>query len=397
MSPKTSASLMLLGLLFDCILFSNTSKFFIMPSSNTNCPKRPCYTLSQLTENTSQYFTSNTTAVFPPGYHKISTEGQLVIQNVSNIFLVGGNRNSLTMIHCTEHFGLAFINITNLTIAELYFSMCGIPLSYTALQLSNHLAISFHIYDYPHVAFIDYLKSSSVTLYLAHITNCFIKKLQVQGSKGVGLLGVNIFGVSFLQNVSVIVWPFVAIEVSFVRNHAQQFGGAVYARDSQIFMKRGGNLSLVENVGYDGGALAMFDGSVITFEVQSQIMFLNNHALHYGGAIYYADDYRTDLHLFPTVLEKQHDCAYRLVISAVPRNNLSSIFEFTLAHTAAEFYNNTAGSSGAAIYGGWVDLCKFYIHYNRETSHAYSFFVTSRKLQFLIICFNSISTNNNYP
>ena len=198
MSPKTSASLMLLGLLFDCILFSNTSKFFIMPSSNTNCPKTPCYTLSQLMENTSQYFTSNTTAVFPPGYHKISTEGQLVIQNVSNIFLVGGNRNSLTMIHCTEHFGLAFINITNLTITELYFSMCGIPLSYTALQLSNHLAISFHIYDYPHTAFIDYLKSSSVTLYLAHITNCFINKLQVQGSKGVGLLGVNIFGVSFL-------------------------------------------------------------------------------------------------------------------------------------------------------------------------------------------------------
>ena len=596
-------------------------------------------------ENPSQYFTSNTTAVFPPGYHKLSTEGQLVIQNISNIFLVGDSHNR-TVIHCTKQFGLAFINITNLTISELYFSMCGVPISYTAQQASGLLAISFHIYDRPRIALVGYLKSSFITLYLARITNCYIHKLHIHGSKGIGLLGVNMFGVSFLhqsqfisnspncviifpeyhtpisssiqyitdsvfmfgasdsnfaaglsilaeqstyrvviniqnvtthsnrgrlygtcnmlfsiscncQLVSIQVkgvnstgiggsctglalehkpWatsrprpicmissayvlhiigsyftkngislstvctvklenvtvqncttaPLTALlvhriallvleetnfkhnqdgaeilarhskvelygsnsftdnlcthssksalvlnscsvifygkttflrnkgrygaaiysensalnfqghtifleneaecggalllyknvsmtvgqlaEIRFVRNHAQLLGGAVYARDSQIIMKNGGNLSFVENVGYDGGALAMVDGSVINFEVQSQMTFLKNHAQHYGGAIYYEDDYKTDidLQLFQTDHDRLHGCVYRLAISAVSRNNFSTIFDYTLAHIATEFYNNTAGSAGTAIYGGWVDLCKFHIYYSKE-------------------------------
>ena len=127
MNLETSASLMLLCLLLlDFIIFStstSTSKLFIMPSANTSCHTMPCYSLSQVMESPSQYFTSNTTAVFPPGYHKVSTEGQLVIQNVSNIFLVGDSHNT-TVIRCTKQFGLAFINITNLTISEIYFSMC---------------------------------------------------------------------------------------------------------------------------------------------------------------------------------------------------------------------------------------------------------------------------------
>jgi len=202
MNLKTSASVTLLCLLIlDFIIFStssSTSKLFIMPSSNTSCHTMPCYSLSQVMESPSQYFTPNTTAVFPPGYHKVSTEGQLVIQNVSNIFLVGDSHNT-TVIQCMKQFGLAFINITNLTISEIYFSMCGVPLLYTAQQASGLLAISFHIYKYPQIALFDYLKSSSMTLYLAHITNCYIHKLHVHGSKGVGLLGVNIFGVSFLH------------------------------------------------------------------------------------------------------------------------------------------------------------------------------------------------------
>ena len=59
---------------------TSTSEFSILPNSNTPCPMRPCYTLSQVMDNSSNYFTSNTTVVFPPGHHEVSTEGQLVIQ-----------------------------------------------------------------------------------------------------------------------------------------------------------------------------------------------------------------------------------------------------------------------------------------------------------------------------
>ena len=106
---------------------TSASEFSILPNSNTPCPMRPSYTLSQVMDNPSNFFTSNTTVVFPPG-HEVSTEGQLVIQNVNNISLVGDSDDS-TMIKCVGQFGLAFINLTNLTVSKLHFSMCGAPIS----------------------------------------------------------------------------------------------------------------------------------------------------------------------------------------------------------------------------------------------------------------------------
>ena len=142
MTLKTSCEiLLLLGLLalvqlhFSASSGTSTSEFSILPNTNTPCLLRPCYTLSQVMDNPSNYFTSNTTVVFPPGYHEVSIEGQLVIQNVNNISLVGDS----TMIKCVGQFGLAFINITNLTVSKLSFSMCGTPMSNTS-QLPTNLS-----------------------------------------------------------------------------------------------------------------------------------------------------------------------------------------------------------------------------------------------------------------
>ena len=158
---------------------TSTSEFSILPNSSTPCPMRPCYTLSQVMDNPSNYFTSNTTVVFPPGHHEVSTEGQLVIQNVNNISLVGDNDNSTT-IKCVEQFALAFINITNLSVSKLYFSMCGAPTSWLT---SSKMSYSF----------------SSFLVYLVNITNLTAAKLGISHSNGMGLLGINIFGVSSIQ------------------------------------------------------------------------------------------------------------------------------------------------------------------------------------------------------
>ena len=122
MNMKTSCGILLVsGLLafvqlhFTTSSGNSTSEFSIQPNSNTLCPVGPCYTFSQAMDNTSKYFTSNTRAVFPPGYHEVSTEGQQVIQNVNNISLVGDNNDS-SKIKCMGQFGLAFISITNLTV-----------------------------------------------------------------------------------------------------------------------------------------------------------------------------------------------------------------------------------------------------------------------------------------
>ena len=157
---------------------------------------RPCYTLSQVMDNPSNYFTSNTTVMFPPGHHEVSTEGQLVIQNVNNISLVGDNDNS-TMIKCVGRFGLAFINITNLTVSKLSFSMCGAPMSddlqmptkllFETVFYSNGISLSIPPFNY--VFFI----------YLFNITNFTATMLGISHSKRFWLLGGNIFGVSSIQ------------------------------------------------------------------------------------------------------------------------------------------------------------------------------------------------------
>ena len=52
-------------------------------------------------------------------------------------------------------------------------------------------------------------------------------------------------------------------EVSFVRNQAQESGGAVYARDSQIIIKIGQRLLFLVNEGNDGGAMTLDGGSTM--------------------------------------------------------------------------------------------------------------------------------------
>ena len=135
---------------------------------------RPCYTLSQVMDNPSSYFTSNTTVVFPPGHHEVSTEGQLVIQNVNNISLVGDNNDS-TMIKCVGEFGLVITNITNLTVSKLQFSMCGAPVSNTSQLGISLFKKILHSFTFPNIP----PPSATLSIYLLHITNLTKVAIQV--------------------------------------------------------------------------------------------------------------------------------------------------------------------------------------------------------------------------
>ena len=176
--------LVLVQLHFTASSGTSTSEFFIVPNANTPCLLRPCYTLSQVMDHPSNYFTSNTTVVFPPGHHEVSTEGQLVIQNVNNISLVEDSNDS-TMIKCVGEFGLAFINISNLTVSKLHFSLCGAP-------MFKKMIGSF---TFPNIL----PALSPVSVYLLNITNLTTNSLTIYHSKGMGLLAVNICGVSSIQ------------------------------------------------------------------------------------------------------------------------------------------------------------------------------------------------------
>ena len=58
------------------------------------------------------------------------------------------------------------------------------------------------------------------------------------------------------------VW-LVTEQLAEVRNQAQESGGAVYARDSQIIIKIGQRLLFLVNEGNDGGAMTLDGGSTM--------------------------------------------------------------------------------------------------------------------------------------
>ena len=107
-----------------------TEQLYVVPSSNTSCPRDPCYTLTAVVKNSSKLFVSNAVIIFLPGHHQTNyrTErpNKVLIENVSNISMVGHHHtNDDSVIDCGGSFGFMFINVTMLKIAKLHFSFCG--------------------------------------------------------------------------------------------------------------------------------------------------------------------------------------------------------------------------------------------------------------------------------
>ena len=197
------------------------------------------------------------------------------------------------------------------------------------------------------------------------------------------------------------------VDVNFVKNHVQESGGAVYARDSQIVIGVGKKISFVENEGYDGGAMALVGDSAMYLEANSSVVFVSNHAYHSGGAIYYVDDYTE---YFEPAAEVSA-CFYGTIGTEVAFTESRDVYNYIhKIHLVIEFYNNTAVFAGTAIYGGWIDLCMFYINHQLTVnfeSHIYqasifdSLFHFNQSAQLSLISSNPtrvcLCTNKSIP
>ena len=132
--------------------------------------------------------------------------------------------------------------------------------------------------------------------------------------------------------------------ISIVKNKGE-IGGAVYAYNSQFEIKN--TVRLESNIGYDGGAIALHEDSYMIIRSNSTVNFTENHAEHYGGAIYVnlVTDYiiaMLDYQIIPWL-------EYAFFIPSVKSSsfhNNSTLF----------LVDNTANDAGSAIYGGWVDV-----------------------------------------
>jgi len=126
-------------------------------------------------QNSSQYFLPYTTFTFQPGYHKVNYSNNVLIKDVNNITLIG-EMHASSMIQCISTFGLTFMNVTNITISNLQFELCGAPIPHQ-----------------PRLSIIKLLPTMNLTatLYFMQVSEIRISDVQVRNSTGVGLLGIN--------------------------------------------------------------------------------------------------------------------------------------------------------------------------------------------------------------
>ena len=125
--------------------------------------------------------------------------------------------------------------------------------------------------------------------------------------------------------------------LKFINNTATRSGGITFM-NSKMFTISSFTADFINNQGGDGAAMSFYKKSFMilsSFE-KNNVTFHHNRALKRGGAIFVEDsDYINSL--------------TRVIEKCFMDNNYSK--------TRFLFSNNSAGSAGNDIYGGWIDLC----------------------------------------
>ena len=174
---------------------ATAEQFYVVPSSNTSCPRDPCYTLTDVVQNPSQYFTSDTVITFLPGSHEtnVTRNRSVMIKDAKNISMVGydhTNNNSKSVIQCVGSLGFAFINITTLKIEKLQFNFCGARFPSKLTVEENFV----RLHDFR--TKIPLTNNHKVTFYFLQTINVTISEVTINNSTGAGLLGINMLGLS---------------------------------------------------------------------------------------------------------------------------------------------------------------------------------------------------------
>ena len=93
--------------------------YYITPNL---CSVQPCITLFQFAANSGHYLHSNTSLVFLPGTHHLSTVN-LTLSNLENFVMISDS--STTQIKCTGDSHIYFGQLQCIRISNLEFIACG--------------------------------------------------------------------------------------------------------------------------------------------------------------------------------------------------------------------------------------------------------------------------------
>ena len=119
--------------------------------------------------------------------------------------------------------------------------------------------------------------------------------------------------------------------------------GAVLISGGNVFLR--GHVTFEDNFAFNGGALSLYDGSLLFIHEGSRLHFTRNRALQSGGAIY-SNALSTGI-------------ADICVIQIIGPSRIFSPSEADLLNLDLQFVNNTAGEAGNSIHANPIYNCYY--------------------------------------
>ena len=137
---------------------------------------------------------SNTTLYLDPGTHLIDQFTPVYgLHDVSIMGVGGGGDGIEAVITCADSVGLAFVNVTNLTIQNVRIEGCGL----TGQNLTETLDLLDGVVE----IFFEVPSEATIALFLGHVENLTMQHAVVTNTSGLGLVGINVIGTSVISKV----------------------------------------------------------------------------------------------------------------------------------------------------------------------------------------------------
>ena len=152
-------------------------------------------TLEDCLSNLTLCFRNNCVVQFGSGVYHVPPQSPskiYLVENMTNLTLKGTNRN--TAINCSRRASIGFINVTRLAISDITFLSCGVEISNTVLQKVNATV----------VLPLKLRAEQKIGIFLLNVTHLVLDQIVVEKSLGYGIFGINVLGISYIENSQII-------------------------------------------------------------------------------------------------------------------------------------------------------------------------------------------------
>ena len=142
-------------------------------------------------ESALQNLTSHTIVRFEPGNYTL--EEFVLVRDVTNITLEADGDEGGVSIQCIEEAGLAFINVSYLSIRNITVDGCG----FTGSDIDSTVDILDDIVN----IFYVIPRVVRIAVLIGHCENITMESVTIKNTRGFGLVGINVIGNSLLSDV----------------------------------------------------------------------------------------------------------------------------------------------------------------------------------------------------